>query len=248
MLIEAEVPGIPTDDFSKSLDDTINRSKEKIKNAESEYTEKKKDLEDLSKDNKMHIDQTDGSIRVSKSDPAELRQLSAEKTKLLKHQDEIKNQIVSLEKDKVEDIKDAQEEIKVAQDMKAKINTFNSEQLKATKEAEAQKAAQAKIQAESFEPERTGIMIKRSFARMEEQEGTDYVPKKTLVVNFDKTSEQPFQVKFTERGFLIGDTRLSFEILEVAISKEFNIVLNNGTGLVLDAVRMQKILKYKDRV
>lgn len=248
MLIEADAPGIPTDDFSKSLDDTINRSKEKIKNAETNYNEKKKDLEDLAKDNKMHIDQTDGSIRVSKSDPAELRQLSAEKTKLLKQQGEIKNQIVGLQKDKAEDIKSAQEEIKIAQDMKAKINTFSAEQMKAAKEAEAQKAAQEKLQAESFKPERTGMIIRRNFARMEEQDEAPSNPKRTLIVNFDKSSDQPFQVKFTERGFLIGDTRLSFEILEAAVSKEFNIVLNNGTGLVLDAVRMQKILKYKDRV
>jgi CRISPR/Cas system-associated endonuclease Cas1 len=90
-------------------------------------------------------------------------------------------------------------------------------------------------------------MIKRKFARMEEQEEINS-KKKTLIVNFDKSTKTPFQVKFTERGFLIGDTRLSFEFLEAALSKEVNIVLENGTGLVLDAIRMQKILKYKDRI
>ena len=90
-------------------------------------------------------------------------------------------------------------------------------------------------------------LIKRKFARMEEQE-SPINKKKTLVVNFDKSTNSPFQVKFTERGFLIGKTRLSFEFLEAALSKELNIVLENGTGLVLDAIKMQKILKYKDRI
>ncbi len=58
--------------------------------------------------------------------------------------------------------------------------------------------------------------------------------------------ETPFQVLFSERGFLFNDTRLSFEELETALSKNYNIVLNSGNGLVLDAVRMQKIMKYKN--
>lgn len=248
MLVEAENTGISTDDLSKTLDDTIKRKQDQIKGAEVEYQENKKELEDLVKDNKMHLDQEDSSIRVSKSNPDEVRQHTMEKTKLQKQQVELKNQMQNIEKEKQEDIKNAQEEIKIALDTKAKISTFNAEQAKAAKEAEAQKAAQSKLQAESLDPDRTGIMVRRNFARMQEQDDAEYVPKKTLIVNFDKTSEQPFQVKFTERGFLIGGTRLSFEILEVAISKEFNIVLNNGTGLVLDAVRMQKILKYKGRV
>lgn len=248
MLVEAETTGVPTEDLAKTLDDTIKRKQEEIKSAEVEYQENKKELEDLVKDNKMHLDQEESSIRVSKSDPNEVRQHTMEKTKLQKQQTELKNQMQNIEKEKQEDIKSAQEEIKIALDTKAKINTFNAEQAKAAKESEAQKIAQAKIQAESYKPEPEGILIRRSFARMQEQEDSAAAPKKTLIVNFDKTSEQPFQVKFTERGFLIGETRLSFEILEVAISKEFNIVLNNGTGLVLDAVRMQKILKYKDRV
>jgi len=71
------------------------------------------------------------------------------------------------------------------------------------------------------------------------------VERKPTKVTFDKSS-QPFEVIFSERGFLIEDTRMSFEELETAISKKYNIVLNHGNGLVLDAVKMQKILKYKD--
>jgi len=68
-------------------------------------------------------------------------------------------------------------------------------------------------------------------------------PKKVM---FDKSTGSPFEVIFSERGFLIEDTRMSFEDLETAISKNYNITLNGGKGAVLDAVKMQKILKYKD--
>src|ERR1035437_5725043 len=54
-------------------------------------------------------------------------------------------------------------------------------------------------------------------------------------------------VKFTERGFAIEGTRLSFETVEHALSKNYMITLNNGQGIVLDSVKMQKILKYKGR-
>jgi len=68
---------------------------------------------------------------------------------------------------------------------------------------------------------------------------------KETVVNFDK-STNPYEVIFSERGFEIQDTRLSFEFIETALSKEVNIVLGKGKGLVLDSIKMEKILKYKD--
>ena len=68
-------------------------------------------------------------------------------------------------------------------------------------------------------------------------------PKKVI---FDKSTGSPFEVVFSERGFLIEGTRFSFEELETAISKKYNIVLDGGKGMSLDPVKMQKILKYKD--
>lgn len=68
---------------------------------------------------------------------------------------------------------------------------------------------------------------------------------KETVVIFDKATS-PFEVAFSERGFEINKTRLSFEFIETALSKDANIVLNKGNGLVLDSVKMEKILKYKD--
>lgn len=69
--------------------------------------------------------------------------------------------------------------------------------------------------------------------------------KREMVVRFDTNTPTPFTVKFTSRGFVVGNTRLSFETIEKAISKQFSITLK--TGLVLTPVKMQKILKYKNR-
>ena len=72
--------------------------------------------------------------------------------------------------------------------------------------------------------------------------------KKPVKVIFDKSSAAPWEVIFSERGFLVGDTRLSFEEIKNALSKNYQIVLDAGNGLVLDGVKMQSILKYEDRV
>jgi hypothetical protein len=69
--------------------------------------------------------------------------------------------------------------------------------------------------------------------------------RKKFIIRFDKATT-PWSVEFSERGFLIGETRLSFENIEDALNKKYNIVLDNGNGMVLDAVKIQKILKYKD--
>lgn len=69
--------------------------------------------------------------------------------------------------------------------------------------------------------------------------------KKPVVVKFDTSTSQPWEVKFTERGFVVDGTRLSFEFIEDALSKEVNLIMNNGKGMILDAVKLQKILKYK---
>ena len=71
--------------------------------------------------------------------------------------------------------------------------------------------------------------------------------KKPIKVIFDKSSSAPWEVMFSERGFLVGDTRLSFEEVKNALSKNYQIVLDGGKGLVLDGVKMQSILKYEDK-
>jgi hypothetical protein len=87
-------------------------------------------------------------------------------------------------------------------------------------------------------------LIKEALSSFLEQDINVPGERKATVVKFDSSSQNPWEVKFTERGFLIGGTRLSFEELEHAISKEYSIELKDGTKL--DAVKMQKILKYKE--
>lgn len=71
-------------------------------------------------------------------------------------------------------------------------------------------------------------------------------PKSQKTVAFDTKTDVPWNASFSERGFSINGTRLSFELLEDAIKKEYVITLDNGKGMILDAVKMQKLLKYKD--
>jgi len=70
------------------------------------------------------------------------------------------------------------------------------------------------------------------------------VKMKPKAVRFNPGLQNEYIVTFSERGFLVDDTRLSFEEIENAISKEYSITLKSGT--TLDAVKMQQILKYKD--
>jgi len=64
-------------------------------------------------------------------------------------------------------------------------------------------------------------------------------------VRFNPGLENEYIVTFSERGFLLGSTRLSFEEIESALSKDYTITLKDG--VVVDAVKMQQILKYKNR-
>lgn len=75
-------------------------------------------------------------------------------------------------------------------------------------------------------------------------ENTNTEAKETKVI-FDK-STQPFEVVYSERGFDINGVRFSFDFLETALSKKVHIALDEGKGLVLDNVRIEKILKYED--
>jgi len=79
------------------------------------------------------------------------------------------------------------------------------------------------------------------------QEPVSEKPKKKARVIFDKDTDNPYSVTFSERGFDVDGTRLNFDLLKYAISKDFHIKLSGGEGLELTPVKMQKILKYEDR-
>lgn len=87
-------------------------------------------------------------------------------------------------------------------------------------------------------------LIKEAVTSFMEQDINPTPSKEATIVKFDSSSPAPWEVKFTERGFLIDGTRLSFEELEHALSKDYSIELNSG--MKLNAVKMQAILKYKN--
>lgn len=254
------------ENYSKNLDKNISYNQERIKKIQDQIKQKQesdKELEKQTKEsqkyNSEQIKQNKASSTVSK-DPEEQKRLKLALDRLETEKKRIEDVLKNMNDERQEFLRSKQEELKnteesIKNDQKLKLDLQNtlksSEQSSTTGKAPA---PMAKITAEgdNFESDQDyldkyGFMIKRKFARMEEQENSQ-PKKKTLIVNFDKSTKTPFQVKFTERGFLIGETRLSFEFLEAALSKDVNIVLENGSGLVLDAIRMQKILKYKDRI
>lgn len=231
----------------KTLEDTVKSNEEELKKLPKESDELEANIIELSKANELEISQIKSQIPVSKSNPEQIRILTMKLNALQEKKKNLDGELKKIqerERQKSEQLKNTilktQESIKT---IKAQIEMQDK----------AEEMTSQKKVTES-EDSREEIIIRRNFARLNEQEAqaqskTSSKPKKQpVIVNFDKSTDNPFQVTFTERGFLIGDTRLSFELLEVAINKEFNIVLENGTGLTLDAVRMQKILKYKDRV
>jgi len=95
-------------------------------------------------------------------------------------------------------------------------------------------------------------MITRAFfTEQNEEQNSNFPPiessNKAYIVKFDKNTQAPFDVKFTKRGFSIDGTRLGFETIENALSKNYTITLGGGKGFVLNPIRMQQILKYKDK-
>jgi hypothetical protein len=245
------------DNNIKTKKDRLKTTQEAIKNRQEQDKELELQTKESQKYNLEQITQKKAGYNVTKS-PEEQKRIRLELVRLEKEKKRIADTLIDIAKDrqeflrlKNEEIKDLEDEIRETEKMKSELQKTIKASEDAAKSQQAKvPAPQAKITAEGDEDylDKYGFIIKRKFARMEEQEEPTIGKKKSLIVNFDKSTKAPFQVKFTERGFLIGKTRLSFEFLEAALSKELNIVLENGAGLVLDAIKMQKILKYKDRI
>lgn len=138
-----------------------------------------------------------------------------------------------------EQIKDAKKE---ESDLKNKINDLkkaksNSERMRLQREKEA------KTNNVGIQEALGNLPVAQSNPIQKTQQPKP--EKREMVVRFDTNTPSPFTVKFSSRGFIVGNTRLSFELIQKAISKQFSITLK--TGLILTPVKMQKILKYKDR-
>lgn len=139
----------------------------------------------------------------------------------------------------------ADAQVKITQDQLDLTTELLSSAEQRVRDLETQKVAAEKAAAESLtEQGEEGVISK---AKEDATNVVNVKPKrKDMIVRFDTKTNSPFTVKFTDRGFLVGDTRLSFGLIEKAISKQFSLTLKNG--LVLTPVKMQKILKYKNRV
>ena len=139
--------------------------------------------------------------------------------------------------------KDLRTKLNDAKNRQNELKKERAEQISAakTRDAESKKSEAKSVNDDSSINNNSNVQIKIS----EDIEQQVQPKKKDLIVRFDKNTTSPFTVKFTDRGFVVGNTRMSFETIERAISKEFSITLK--TGLILTPVKMQKILKYKSR-
>lgn len=139
----------------------------------------------------------------------------------------------------------ADAQVKITQDQLDLTRELESSAKQRVVDLENQKIQAEKSAAESLEEQETELNSVNKKATTPVKE-ISKPQKKDLIVRFDTKTNFPFIVKFTDRGFLVGDTRLSFDLIERAIAKQFSLTLKNG--LVLTPVKMQKILKYKNRI
>lgn len=174
---------------------------------------------------------------------------------LLREQDE-NNEIIKVLEDSIKSVKD---DIKSLESKKNELSrtlsvkkdmldrNYISAKLKINNDSITDKKNQLKNKEEQLKQTRENMSKKEIEKKEEVPLEEKFVPKKAAKVVFDKSTGKPWEVMFTDRGFEIGDTRLSFENIEEAINKNFNIILDAGNGLVLDQNKLNKIMKYKDR-
>lgn len=184
---------------------------------------------------------------------------------LLKEEDE-KNEIISVLKDSLivleDSIKSLKEDIKSLENKKNEFNkllsvkkdiadrNFISLKMKENNNKINDKKNQIKNKEEQIKKTKekmASVNKEKTETKLESPLEEKFIPKKAAKVVFDKSTGNPWEVMFTDRGFEIGKTRLSFENVEEAINKNFNIVLDAGNGLVLDQNKLNKIMKYKGR-
>jgi len=174
---------------------------------------------------------------------------------LLREQDE-NNEIIKVLEDSIKLLKD---DIKSLEDKKNELNrmlsvkkdmldrNYISAKLKRNNDSINNKKSQLKDKEEKLKQTRENMSKKEIEKKEEVPLEEKFIPKKAAKVVFDKSTGKSWEVMFTDRGFEIGKTRLSFENVEEAINKNFNIILDAGNGLVLDQNKLNKIMKYKGR-
>lgn len=174
------------------------------------------------------------------------------KETLQKTQESLKNLTEKLKTDKqvqtsavgADYKKMADAQVKITQDQLDLTKELVSSSEKSLSDLESQKQQAIEDEKNASLTEQESVDSNKAEAPIQKPEAEP--KKKDMIVRFDTKSNSPFLVKFTDRGFLVGDTRLSFSLIQKAISKQFSLTLKNG--LILTPVKMQKILKYKNRV
>ncbi len=245
-LLESEITNMSL----KPQTSTQQNDNEKQLNQLSEPLFKYLDTEEEEENNNLEMN---GKLKNIFTNPDEKRakttQVQNSRNKLQNLQNlrqQITSQLDSIKQKEAEDQKKIQQQFLNIQNQMASTNDDNSIQ---------ESGVAAPILQRQF-PNQMKDPIKEFSAnpampsppQMPNQSGSLPQPrKKTIKVKFESKTQHPFEAEFTERGFKIGNTRLSFETIEDAISKNITLTLDGGSGLVLDAVRMQKILKYKGR-
>jgi len=207
----------------------------------------KKDIDSfILKEAASHLFEADANVDnvSSLEDAIELSKDTLEKTK-----ESLKNLTEKLKMDKqvqtsatgADYKKMADAQVKITQDQLDLTKELESSAQQRVVDLEGQKVEAEKVASQSLSEQDVESVNVNAKAVSESPK----IEKKDIIVRFDTKTNSPFLVKFTDRGFLVGDTRLSFGLIEKAISKQFSLTLKNG--LILTPVKMQKILKYKNR-
>lgn len=246
------------DDFSKIIDNTVENGFLKVLYNTIEQTSNDKPLEnDFNLNTKLqeylkkhYAGRTVTGISESKK--RNLREQEEEESKNIV--DTLEDAINSTKKD-IEDLSKKKNELSRVLAVKTDSvdRNYITAKIKQKNEEIQKKKDLQKNQEENLKKQKDNMAKaeKLKAAKVTEKEvelEEKFVPKKTLKVIFDKSTGKPWEVAFTDRGFQIGETRLSFENIENAIDKNYNIILDAGNGLILDQNKLNKILKYKGKV
>ncbi len=215
---------------------------QELKDIEERYSEKEKKYKEeidslntkisISKTQKDASNKSANAPKITSAQKQYYTTNAAQHDKNVKSYNEMKKgleqKLVDMKNEKSEDIRKVNEK---ASEQKSEVNISVNENINTPNQPKVQQQSQVAPQPKVQQQSQVAPQPEKS---------------KDLIVRFDTNTPTPFTVKFTKRGFVVGGTRMSFDLIEQAINKRFSITLKSG--LILTPVKMQKILKYKERV
>lgn len=226
------------EDLNQELKDIEDRYSEKEKKYKEEIDELNTKIS-IAKTQKDASNKSANAPKITSSQKQYYTTNASQQDKNVKSYNEMKKEleqkIIDMKNEKSEDIRKANER---GSQQKSEVNVSINENVN---QQNINKAPQQKVNA----PISTKTQpMQQSRPQVSPQPQPE--KKQDLIVRFDTNTTTPFTVKFTKRGFVVGGTRLSFDLIEQAINKKFSVTLKSG--LILTPVKMQKILKYKERI